>query len=189
MAFYHTVRCKSVTKTPMMEKISEFFYSGLPDFIQAHAVPPVCPLHRETLLGNPFERNPVIFEDLLQRVGDRSNVVAGQAGDAELPVMLNDIQVQGISHGGLAQEPHVRDPFRIGRFAQGTDIIRIERIVTYPRKPGKKTDCSYHSYSSFTLPYSFRIESDSGERNGTARSFSKVRRLFPDQEETPAFFA
>ena len=77
----------------------------------------------------------MVFEHLLQRVDNRCDLVAGQAGDAELSVMLNHIQVQRIAESGRAKETHIRDLFGIGCFVHGTDIVDIERVVASAQNP------------------------------------------------------
>ena len=68
------------------------------------AFPPGCKRQSKAPQGNALNGQTVVLHHLFQCPGDVGDVVHGQAGDAEFPVVLDHIQVQGIPPAGLQRK-------------------------------------------------------------------------------------
>ena len=101
----------------------------------------------EALLGEALHRQVVVFQHLFQRVGHGGNVVARQAGDAEFPVVLDHVQVQGVSRRGLAEEAHVRDLIGVTGF-----VVALTGSEGVVKRDSKSNDnCSPPRSDNFTM--------------------------------------
>ena len=94
----------------------------------------------ETLLRRALNLQAVILYHLFHYVGQGRNIAARQAGNAEFSVMLDHIQMQSVSGGRFAQEPHVRDLTGIGSLMHGADIINVKCVMADGHESGGLPD-------------------------------------------------